>query len=185
MLLFVFILPGGAQPQSSTDIRTIKASPGEVISFDGQGEPNSDVFITISTSTSIKANSGRYGIVLNGIQIPSETNKFSITAGRVETMTVSGSSTNNGQISATQAVDVKKNGVGSLSKSDVPVGTYNVMVYGTTKDSNVDVSASAECAVHVDGTGNYHGSVNTQGMPAGLYKVKQDNKEIAHIYLSA
>jgi hypothetical protein len=184
MLLVVFILPGLAQPQSNSGLRIIKASPGQVIPFDGKGEPNSDVYLTILTSTRIDAPGGRYGIALNGIQIPSGTNKFSITASRVETMTVSGSSSSNGQISATQGVDVKKNGVGSLSKSNIPAGTYSVMVYGTTKDSKVDVSASAGCAVHVDGSGNYHGSVSTQGMPAGLYTVKQDNKEIAHIYLA-
>jgi hypothetical protein len=99
-------------------------------------------------------------------------------------MTVAGSSLTNGHISAAQAVDVKKNGVGSLSKSNIPAGTYNVMVYGTTKDSTVDVSASSGCVVHVDGSGNYYESVSTQGMPPGLYKVKQDNKEIAHIYLA-
>jgi hypothetical protein len=81
-------------------------------------------------------------------------------------------------------VEVDKNGVGSLSKNNIPSGTYNLMIYGSTKDSKVDVSASAGCTVHVDGSGNYYASVSTQGMPPGMYNVKQDNKEIAHVYLS-
>jgi hypothetical protein len=98
-------------------------------------------------------------------------------------MTVSGSSLTNSQVSATQGVSVNNKGVGSLSKSNIPVGTYNLMIYGTTKYSKVDVSASAGYMVHVDGNGNYYGSISTQGMPAGVYNVKQDNKEIAYVYL--
>jgi hypothetical protein len=98
-------------------------------------------------------------------------------------MTVSGCSLSNSQISATQAVDVKKNGIGLLSVSNVPTGTYNVIVYGTARGSKVDLTASAGCAIQVDGSGNYPGRVNTGGLPAGEYKVKQDGREIAHVYL--
>jgi hypothetical protein len=180
--LFVLaIMPPGGTQQSG--LQVISANPGDTVTFNGQGDPNSEVYIEISTSTSIGAPGGRYGIALNGIHIPSGKNSFSISADRVETMTVSGSSLSNSQISATQAVDVKKNGRGSFSVSNVPEGTYNIMVYGTASGSTVDLSASAACAIQVDGSGNYWESLNTQGMPAGVYSVKQDHREIAHVYL--
>jgi LEA14-like dessication related protein len=184
VLLVAFILPGVAQQQSKSGLRVFNANAGQVVNFEGQGTPNTDVYIEVTTKTSINAPGGRYGISLNGIKIPSGTNRFSITAENVDTMTVAGSSLTNSQISAAQGVEVGKNSVGSLSKSNIPAGTYNLMIYGSTKDSKIDVSASAGCMVHVDSNGNYYSSVSTQGMPPGMYKVKQDNKEIAHIYLS-
>lgn len=172
-----------ATSRQQPDIGIISAGTGDVVHFDGKGTPNSRVMIEVTSTVSISAGAnGRYAVGINNVQIPDGENRFSVSAYPVTTMTVAGNSQGSKGISAVEAVDVV-GGRGSLSVSNVPADKYNIMVYGTAKDGEVSLDVTASCAVSVDKKGRYSANVNTRGMPAGVYTVKQDGVVIAVVYL--
>jgi hypothetical protein len=179
------ILPG-AQPEAYSlapqAVKTITANPGSTIKFTGDGAPNSNVNRQISTSTSVDVKKGRYSISLNNVYIPGSSNGFSITASNVQSMTVAGNSLASKGISAAKEIIVS-DGSGSFSVSNVPSDKYHIMVYGSASGSSVNIHATASCRIPVDSSGKYIGTVNTQGMPAGIYHVTQGGTEVATVYL--
>jgi hypothetical protein len=185
ILLFTIAQPGIAvKPVKPAGPEIIYASPGSTVTYTGKGTPNTDVNVKVSTSVTIPVSGGRYGITLNNVQIPYGNNRFSISVSSVKTMTVSGYSSTNSGVTASQSIVVNKKGQGSFSKSNVPSGGYSISVFGEAKGPKVNVDASASCYEHVGSNGQYTASVNTQGMPAGTYTVTQDGVTVAKVYLS-
>jgi hypothetical protein len=72
---------------------------------------------------------------------------------------------------------------GTFSISNVPGLTYNIGVKGIANGPDVSMDVSASTGISVDDTGNYTASVNTNGMPAGIYDVYQDSVLVAIVYL--
>jgi hypothetical protein len=164
------------------DVKTIVAAPGDTIRFTGNGSPNSNVDVRVTTTTTIEVSDNRYGISLRDVNIPHSTNAFSITAYPVQSMTVAGESLSSKGVSAVKGIDVQ-DGRGSLAVNDVPADRYNIMAYGDAAGPTVNVEASASCVLPVDNQGVYGGSVGTAGMPAGVYHVRQDGVLVAIVYL--
>jgi hypothetical protein len=75
------------------------------------------------------------------------------------------------------------NGKGAFSISNVPGLTYNIGVKGIATGPSVNMEVSASTGVSVGQSGNYTATVNTNGLPAGVYDVYQDNVLIAIVYL--
>jgi hypothetical protein len=169
--------------QSAGGVQVISASPGDTINFHGTGTPGASVTLDITTSIAVgvENSSGQslYSLSLTGFHVPSGSNRFSITANPVSTMTIWGSYDGIG-LSHNIAV---ANGSGSFSISNVPGLTYDIGVKGKANGPNVNMDISASTGVSVDNSGNYTATVNTKGLPAGIYDVYQDNVLIAIVYL--
>ena len=175
------LLPCNAQ--TTGGVQVISASPGETINFHGTGTPGSSVTLDITTSIAVgvENSSGQllYSLSLTGFHVPSGSNSFSITANPVSTMTIWGSYDGIG-LSHKVAV---ANDNGTFSISNVPGLTYNIGVKGIANGPDVSMDVSASTGISVDDTGNYTASVNTNGMPAGIYDVYQDSVLVAIVYL--
>jgi hypothetical protein len=164
------------------DVKTIVAVPGDAVRFTGNGSPNSNVDVRVTTTTTIEVSDNRYGISLHDVNIPGPSNAFSITAYPVRSMTVAGESLSSKGVSAVKGIDVQ-GGHGALMVNDVPAGQYDIMAYGDADGPTVNVEASASCVLPVDDQGVYGGSVGTAGMPVGVYYIRQDGVLVAIVYL--
>lgn len=181
----LWLVPGAQQAAyafTAQDVKVIKADPGNTLKYTGDATPNSNVNIQVTTTTTIGVSGNRYGISLKNLYVPGSSNGFSITAYPVQSMTVAGNSQGSKGISAAKGVGVS-GGRGSYSVNNVPEDKYNVMVYGEAAGPTVNVEASASCVLPVNKYGHYSGVVNTGGMPAGVYYVRQDGQLVAIVYL--
>ncbi len=169
---------GAAQAQ-----QIISGSPGDTITYHGEGPVNSDVTLEVSSSTSIGVSGGSYSSSLNGINIPSGSNRFSISVSPVQTMHIAGGPSWLGSVAS---VDGSVSGTtGSYSISNVPAGSYNIRVYGTPANgaSSVTMTVTASAPQHVGADGHYTASISTAGLPPGVYTVRQNGQEVAIVYL--
>lgn len=175
---FMAVIASSAQAQ-----QILSGSPGDIITYNGEGPANSDVTLEVSASTTIGVSGGSYSSSLNGVSIPSGSNSFRILVSPVQTMYISGgpswlgaAMTREGSVSGT---------TGSYSINNVPAGTYNIRVYGTPASgtSSVTMTVTASGPQHVGPDGRYTASISTSGLPAAVYTVRQSGQEVARVYL--
>ncbi len=160
----------------------IAASPGQTITYQGHGNPGSQVNIEVTASISVGVSNGRYISRMNGVNIPGGS-RFSISASPVDSLTVSGSPTWAGGLSHSLQGGVK-NRVGSASMSNVPGGSYNIVVSGIANGSgSVAMTVHAFQSQGVGSDGAFTASLSTSGLPSAVYSVRQDGREVAKVYL--
>ena len=172
------VFSGAAQAQ-----QILSGSPGDTITYNGEGPANSDVTLEVSSSTTIGVSGGSYSSSLDGINIPSGSNSFSIRVSPVQTMHIAGGPSWLGSVAS---VDGSVSGTtGSYSISNVPAGRYNIRVYGTPAGdaSSVTMTVTASAPQHVGADGHYVASISTAGLPPGVYTVRQNGQEVAKVYL--
>lgn len=167
-------------------VQIIAASPGSTISYTGTGSPNSDVTMEVSGGYSVGTSNGpdgkkTYKSQLNGIHIPGGQNYFRVDVEPVDTLSVTGSLFGIGHTMQGSVT----NHHGSYSMSNVPSGTYNIVVSGIANGSagSVGIGVKASQKVHCDSEGKFTASINSGGLPSGVYSVKQNGKEVAKVYL--
>lgn len=167
---------------NSQDVQIISASPGQTITYQGHGSPNSQVTIEVSANISANVSNNHYISKMNGVNIPGGS-RFSITARPVDTLTVSGSPSWAGGLGYSLQGSVS-NGVGSASMGNVPGGAYNILVSGIANSSGpVSITVHAYQSQSVGGDGTFMASISTSGLPSAVYSVKQDGTEVAKVYL--
>ena len=182
----IAIFSGAAHEQS---VQILSYSPGNTISYTGHGTPGSTVTLQVSSSITVPVSGGTYQLQFSDLNIPACS--VTISVHPVKTIGFGGK----------QWVDVPLIGGGytpEITKGPLtPSGTtgsytynagggkYCVRVFGDAAAGAgsvvADVSVSQQ--VSVNGNGAYTQTINTAGLPAGIYYLRQDGAIVAEIYL--
>lgn len=163
---------------SADSVQVISASPGQTIVYQGHGNPGSTVTMEVTAGLSVGVGGDhRYYKDMKGVNIPGGS-RFSITVSPVETFSVSG-----GMHGIGMAIGSVSGNVGSASMSNVPGGTYDIVVTGISNGSSVSMTVHAYQPQGVGSDGTYTASLSTSGLPAAVYSVRQDGREVAKVYL--
>jgi len=162
----------------------LSGSPGDTITYHGQGSPGSTVNLEVTASTSVSVNGDNYSDGLTGLNIPSGENRLSLTVSPVETMNVSGNPAWLAGDTVTRPGSVSGNR-GTYNITNAPAGSYDVRISGrpAAGATSVSVTVSVSQPVSVGSDGTYTASIDTSGLPAGVYTVNQDGQHVADAYL--
>jgi hypothetical protein len=164
-------------------VSIISCGLGGTLSYSGHGPENSDVSVEISSAISVPVSGGHYSLSLSGIKIPSCGNSIYLSASPVDTFNIGG--TIHGIIPIpVPAISMPVSGqTCTISRSNVPGGTYDIGINGDSSAGSVTITVRAGTAIHTDACGGYVASLDMSGMPAGIYTVKQDGTEVARAYV--
>lgn len=165
-------------------VDVLTGSPGDTITYHGQGTPGATVSLEVAASNSVSVSGDSYSDSLNGINIPAGENRLSLTVSPVETMNVTGKPSWRTGDGVNQAGSVSGN-TGTYTFNNAPSGSYDVGVSGIPASgaSSVSITVTVSQPVSVGSDGSYNASIDTSGLPAGTYSVKQDGQEVAKVYL--
>jgi hypothetical protein len=181
MVAIILIIARFSGTAGSQGVQIISASPGQTITYQGHGSPGSTVNLEVSATVSTGVSNNHYVMSMKGVNIPSGS-RFSLSASPVSTLAVSGSFSGTGLGSSLQGT--VKNNVGSISMSNLPGSSYDIVVSGIANGSNtVSITVHAYQSQNVGSDGTFTASIGTSGFPAAVYSVKQNGAEVAKIYL--
>ncbi|BAI60951.1 hypothetical protein MCP_0879 [Methanocella paludicola SANAE] len=182
VVVIIFVILGQWAPiANSQTVQIISASPGQTVSYQGQGSPNSQVTMEVSATISVGVSNNHYVSHMNGVNIPGGS-RFSISASPVDSLTISGSISG---LPFSTSIQGNVNGhTGSASLSNIPAGTYSITVSGIANGSGpVSVTVRASQPQNVGADGTFKASISTSGLPVAVYSVKQNSQEVARVYL--
>jgi hypothetical protein len=182
----IAIFSGSAHEQS---VQILSYSPGNAITYTGHGTPGSTVTLQVSSSITVPVSGGTYQLQFSDLNIPA----CSVTISAHPVKTIS--------FGSKQWVEVPLIGGGytpEITKGPLtPSGTtgsytynagggkYCVRVFGEAAAGvgSVVADVSVSQQVSVNGNGAYTQTINTAGLPAGVYYLRQDGTTVAEIYL--
>jgi len=158
------------------NVNEIRVSPekpvkGDVIKVLIKASPEEEVKITISFKMAIAASNGKYEYRLNNVKIPSSSNSFTVKAANVKNLHISVKVLL--LFWVTKSVEAK-DGVATLSQSNVPAGTYNIVIHGDAAEeaTKVTLQITASTKIVTDQNGIYEYSYDTSSIPPGTFTVK-------------
>ena len=164
-----------------SDIQISPSSPkvGDTITLTGKANPNEVINCQAWFEVSPMLSPPYYGYLMDGVEIPSSPNSFKVIAENVNKVSVS---VNMG-IWITKSANADGNGIATVSQSNVPVGTYDMKIGGTIKDTSkpVKLKIIASTTINADENGNFEYSYKTNNIPEGTtvyLNIGGINKEI-------
>lgn len=142
---------------------------GDVVTIYGTAGPNEEVRIDISFEKTVPVRNGEYVFSINGVEIPEGKNRFTVTAYGCDDLKVSVKIFFN-LIWVTLSSEAS-NGVATVSKSNVPSGTYDVVIHGKSSRSSVKLKITATGYIKADESGKFSYSYDTSSIPPGKFVV--------------
>lgn len=151
----------------SFDITPQSPTQGDIVRITGTASPAEEVPVTISFEQVLSATGDRYEWRLYSVDIPEGRNQFTVTAQVVNNMKVS---LKVWGIWITNSAD-SANGVATLRQSDVPPGTYDVLIAGSSNSNTVRITVEAKTFLTADTNGKFAYSYDTSPIPPGEFIV--------------
>ncbi|WP_421077853.1 hypothetical protein Mjas_00525 [Methanothermococcus sp. Ax23] len=181
-ILFLIIL--GLFISSAYAVSDIQISPsnpkvGDTLTLTGKANPNEDINCQAWFEVNPIISPPYYGYLMNSVEIPSSPNNFKVVAENVNKVYVSVKM----GIWVTKSANADSNGIAIVSQSNVPVGTYDIKIGGTIKDSSkpVKLKIIASTTIKADENGYFEYSYKTNNIPEGTtvyLNIGGVNKEI-------
>ena len=171
-----------AQAQS---IDILQCSSGATVTYDGNGPASSSVSVALTSSIATTVTGGQYSLSLNGLHVPAPPNSFSISVTPVKTLSISGDLHVNPLPSLITVTGTVNGNTGTYARSDIPSEYYDITVFGDAADgaSEVTITVTASTTVSTNSAGDYSVSLDTTGLPSGLYYIKQDGVTVGRLYI--
>jgi len=150
------------------EVSPTNPSPGDSITLTGTGSPGERITFRSSFTMDLPVRDGGYEYETS-VQIPSEPNRFLVTAKNVQDLTAGVKM----GIWITRRFEASS-GVASISQSGVPTGRYDLKIFGKSLpgSSLIPVEVVAETGVTPDSKGKYVLVIDTTGVPAGKYRIE-------------
>lgn len=170
LFFIVFLLIGlGSVSAKVIDFNIKPKNPvkGNVVTICGTASPDEDVKIDISFEKVVPVQNGEYVFSVNRIKIPNGKNRFSVTAYGCDNLKVS---VKMFFIWVTLSSEAS-NGVATVSQSNVPPGTYDVVIHGKSRRSSVKLRIMATSYVRADKNGKFSYSYDTSSIPPGEFVI--------------
>jgi hypothetical protein len=158
---------------SGFEVSSTNPSSGEIVTITGSGNPGQEVEFQTSFQMNLPVVSGKYEYEASSVKIPQKPNQFGVTVEGVKDLNLGV------KIGLWITKGFKaKDGVVSLSQSDVPPGRYDIKVFGEALEGRSSVSATikAGTVVKADSAGKYSLDVDTSGIPGGAYQIEGDGE---------
>ncbi|WP_421077852.1 hypothetical protein Mjas_00520 [Methanothermococcus sp. Ax23] len=149
-----------------SDVQIYPSNPNimDTLTLTGKASPNEDINCQAWFEVNPIISPPYYGYLMNSVEIPSSPNNFKVVAENVNKVYVSVKM----GIWVTKSANADSNGVATVSQSNVPVGTYDIKIGGTIKDSSkpVKLKIIASTTIKADENGNFEYSYKViDGIP--------------------
>jgi hypothetical protein len=164
-------VPGSSASVNYFEIRPEKPVQGEPVTLKGTASPSELVTVTISFEKNLTVADGRYEWRLSSVEIPEGENLFTVTATNVNKLRVALKFLG---IWITRSTDAE-NGTAKITQTNVPAGTYDVLIYGDSNSTKLSIRVEAETFLTADSTGNFNYEYDTSPIPAGEFVVTVGN----------
>lgn len=145
---------------------------GDVVTIYGTASPNEEVRVDISFEKIVPVRNGEYVFSVNGVKIPKGKNKFTVIAYGCDNLKVSVKIFFN-LIWVTLSSEAS-NGVATVSQSNVPSGTYDIVIHGKSSQGSVKLKITATGYIKADENGKFSYSYDTSSIPPGKFVISVD-----------
>lgn len=169
--LLLLLIGTGIADAVTVNIKPENPVKGDVVTIYGTAGPNEEVRVDISFEKTVTVRDNRYIFSVDGVKIPEGKNKFTVMAYGCENLKVSVRLFN--LIWVTLGSEAS-NGVATFSQSNVPAGTYNVVIHGKSNKSSVRLKITATGYIKADEKGRFSYSYDTSSLPPGEFTVSVD-----------
>jgi hypothetical protein len=169
LLFFIFTVLIGTANAVDFNISPENPVKGNVVTIYGTANPNEDVKIEISFEKVVPVQNGEYVFSVNGVKIPEGKNRFTVTAYGCDDLKVSVKILFN-LVWVTLSSEAS-NGVATVSQSNVPPGTYDVVIHGKSSQTSVKLKITATGYIKADKNGKFSYSYDTSSIPPGEFTI--------------
>ena len=169
-LTFILLI-GNANAFSITPENPAK---GDVVTIHGITNPNENIKIEILFEEVVEVQNGKYAFSVKDVKIPEGKNKFSVSAYGCEDLKV-GVWILVGWI--TPLSSKASNGVASVSLSNVPAGTYDILVHGKANSNSVKLKIVATGYIKANDEGKFSYSYDTSCIPPGEFVIRVNGEQ--------
>jgi len=171
LLLSIFlclIVSPGAAASSSWEIAPENPAIGDIMEIKGTGFTGESAEVMVTFEKEVQVEDGSYEYLLEDVIIPSGLdNSFTVKATRADDLSVRAKVL----LWITKTAEAK-DGVATVSQTNVPAGTYKIRIDGKSSASSVKLKITALQRIEVDSRGNISYEYDTGSIPAGNFEVK-------------
>lgn len=170
LLLSIFlclIISPGAAASSSWEITPENPAVGEIMEIKGTGFTGENAEVMVTFEKEVQVDDGSYEYLLEDVVIPGDNNSFTVKATGADDLSVRAKML----LWITKTAEAK-DGVATVSQTNVPSGTYKIRIDGKSSASSVKLKITALQRVEVDSGGNISYEYDTGSIPAGSFEVK-------------
>ncbi|MCC4767893.1 TIGR04279 domain-containing protein [Methanosarcina sp. DH1] len=166
--VFLFlILPHGAAASSNWELTPQNPVVGDTMEIKGTGFEGDTAKVLVSFEKDVEVQDGEYEYLLEDVVIPSGfDNSFTVQAVGADDLNVRAKLL----LWLTKGAEAK-DGVATVSHTNVPPGTYEIRIDGKANGSSVKLKITAMQEIEVDSDGNLSYEYNTKSIPAGNFEV--------------
>ncbi|RNI08406.1 hypothetical protein EFE40_07625 [Methanohalophilus halophilus] len=174
-----------AMPLSSAAVTELSVYPdypvvGEDIKINGTAQPDESIDVTVSFNQTVNVSNGTYEYRIDDVEIPDGSNTFQVTSEKVKDLNV--------RVKIlfwiTKSADAES-GVATVSQSNVPSGTYDIIIDGQAEDgeSTVNLTINASSSIKADTQGYFEETYATNSIPPGIFELNAGEiNEIITLY---
>jgi len=150
---------------SNLTVTPLDPEVGDIVTITGKAKPNEEIDCQIWFEIDPIISPPYYGYTMNNVEIPTTPNSFKIVAENVNSLYVSLKM----GLWVTKNTKANKEGVAVISKSNIPVGTYDIKMGGIIKDPKkpVKIKIYASTKIKADENGNFKYSYRVSNLPEG------------------
>jgi hypothetical protein len=166
VFLCLMISPGAA---ASNNWKITPENPviGDTIEIKGTGFTGESAEVLVAFEKEVQVEDGSYEYLLEDVIIPSGLgNSFTVQATGADDLNVRAKML----LWITKTAEAK-NGIATVSRKNVPPGTYKIVIDGKSSASSVKIKITAIQQVEVDSGGNLNYKYDTKSIPAGNFEV--------------
>ena len=172
--MFLFVLGPATVSATVTELTITPHDPeiGDLIIMKGTASPGEIIkpAIILNIATDAAKGNNKYNFPINGIEVPTKKNTFTIRAEHVKNLNVK---VEKWGLSWTKTA-VATNGVATISQGNVPDWTYNIKIFGTAESgvTSVPLTVTAKTTsseIVADDDGKYEYEYSTSKLLPGTY----------------
>ena len=185
LIVFAGTLVAGAESEVvSFEVKPANPVKGEVVTIDGQAQPDEEVTIKVSFEKVVPVEDEKYTFFIPKLNIPEVKNRFTIRAEGCEDLKVSIKDYAERYPLWVTFSSEASGEVAELLQADIPAVVYDVLIYGKSSKASVRITITAEEYEKADEKGNFRHTYDTSSVPLGEFVVQAGNKtETVHLRL--
>ena len=175
-LKFLILLPiflclvasPGAAASGNWELIPENPVAGDIMEIRGTGFAGEAVKVVVTFEKEVQVLDGRYEYLLEDIIIPSGFgNSFIVQATGADDLNVRAK-----MLLWITKTGKAKDGIATVSQTNVPPGTYKIRMDGKASAPNVKLKITASQEVEVDSGGSFSYTYNTKSIPPGIFEVE-------------
>lgn len=186
LILFLYlyvslIVTAGTAAGAKAEVLNFEVKPanpvkGEVVTIDGQTQPNENVTIKVSFEKVVPVEDERYSFFVPKINIPMVENRFTITAEGCDDLKVSIKDYAERYPHWVTLSSEASGEIAKISQADIPAVSYDLLIRGKSSKESVRFIITAEGYAKADEKGYFRYSYDSSSVPLGEFIVQAGTK---------